>query len=204
MPRPSPEQLIKACLLQSGVQTSGTSTLGSVTAAAAGPALLPSLSLCCCRSSFHTLLGLRALVQSQCMEQEAWTGHLNLERHLISPPKINSMQSPRSESRLVQGIWNRMWRFSPLARCFQRHCNTSPQDCWYIRGTGTSLWLRREQLVLTKHHWEGWNSPGCHRAAEQTVLPGGARPYRGPGIFTPWDGALGRHGGAGSVASPSE
>lgn len=123
--------------------------LGSATAAAAGSASLPSLSLCCCRISFHTLMGLKGLMQSQCIEQEAQMGHLNLKRYLISSPKINSMQNPKNESWLVWGIWNRMWRFSPLALHFQGHCNTSLKGCSYIPGTVTSLWLCNEQLVLT-------------------------------------------------------
>lgn len=40
MQRPSPEQLIKACLLQSGVQTSGTSTAGLSDDSGAAPAEL--------------------------------------------------------------------------------------------------------------------------------------------------------------------
>lgn len=152
----------------------GHPLLGSVTTAArlrlscgsaAGSASLPSPSLCCCRIGFHTLMGLKGLIRLQCIEQDAQTGHLNLKRYLISSPKINSMQNPRNESWLVQGIWNRMWRFSPLALHFQGRCNTSPQNCSYIHGTVTSLWLCNEQLVLTK----------CHRGGvEQLRMPQGS------------------------------
>lgn len=45
-------------------------------------------------------------------------GYLNLKRYLISSPMINIMQDPVNESWLVQEVWNRMWRFSPLAQ----HC----------------------------------------------------------------------------------
>lgn len=138
-------------------------------------------------------------------------GHLNLKRYLISSSKTNNMQNPMNESWLVQEIWNRMWRFSPLAQ----HCGLFiskdvatpphrtarvPMAKWHPCGFAMCnlCWSNQQS------HWEGWHSSWHHRGAEQAVLQGGSRPYKISLMFTPLNGDLEKHKGAGNVANPSE